>query len=198
MGILDYISSTCDSIKRNAPNPSSVKHLYWSSYDYSRAAVTKIHNVFPSKAVIEKLNQHLPDEDTRYKIAENLAKNSAAAAVQEGLKFVPGGPILYDIVNRSLRYYKKSNDDTKILQELEDKLGRMDKELSDYRKLLEQTEIRKPIRELDCRNTTLGLNQKPEDVIRIFMMTEFVGDHLLDNLIVPGVRSRKPNMEYDQ
>ncbi|KAJ0046072.1 hypothetical protein Pint_04437 [Pistacia integerrima] len=90
MGILDYISSTCDPIKRNAPNLSSVKHLYWSSYDYSRAAVAKIHNVFTDNAAIEKLNQHLPDEDTRSKIAENLAKNFAAAAVQEGLKFVPG------------------------------------------------------------------------------------------------------------
>ncbi|KAJ0046070.1 hypothetical protein Pint_04438 [Pistacia integerrima] len=135
MGILDYISSTCDSMKRNAPNPSSVKHLYWSSYDYSRAAVAKIHNVFPDKAVIEKLNQHLPDEDARYKIAENLAKNSAAAAVREGLKFVPGGLILYDIFNRSVRYDRKSNDHKKDLQEVKDRVDRMEKELSDCRKL---------------------------------------------------------------
>ncbi|XP_031266651.1 uncharacterized protein LOC116125058 [Pistacia vera] len=142
MGILDCISSTYDSIKRNAPNQSSVKHLYWSSYDYCRAAVAKIHNIFTDNAAIEKLNQHLPDEDTRSKIA--------AAAVQEGLKFVPGGPIVYKIVNRSLGDDKKSKEHKKDVQELKkdvqelkDKVGRMEKELSDCRKSLEQTKIRK-------------------------------------------------------
>ncbi|KAJ0046269.1 hypothetical protein Pint_04917 [Pistacia integerrima] len=67
---------------RNAPNLSLAKDLY----------LTAVSNI-TDKAVIEKLYRHLPDdEDTRSKIAGNVAKKStaaAAAAVLEGLKFVP-------------------------------------------------------------------------------------------------------------
>ena len=64
MGIYDYISGTVDSIKRNTPNLTAVKGICWFSYDYSRAAVTNIHNAVTvnGKAVVEKVNQHLPDQ----------------------------------------------------------------------------------------------------------------------------------------
>lgn len=66
----------------------------------------------------------------------------------------------------------------------------MEKELNDYKKLIEKTKVQKPIMELKSKNT-LKLNEKPEDMIRVFMMTEFMGKHFLDDLIVPGTRSSK-------
>ncbi|XP_044509851.1 uncharacterized protein LOC123228487 [Mangifera indica] len=152
--------------------------------DYSRAAITKIHNVF---------TEHCPDEDTRSKIA----KNFAVAAVKEGLEFVPGGSRVYNIVHRSLSHDKKPRGHEIELQELKDKVRGLEKELSEHRRLIVQTQIHRPVMELDCNNT-LSLSQKPEDMIRVFMMTGFVSKHLRDNLIVPGVRSGKPNTKRDQ
>ncbi|KAJ0103071.1 hypothetical protein Patl1_04550 [Pistacia atlantica] len=157
------------------------------------AAVAKILSVFTNNAAIEKLNQHLPDEVTTSKIAENLAKKSAAVAVQEGLKFVPGvknkkslnveeeliwnmgtvcisGPIVYKIVNRSLGDDKKSKEHKKDVQELKDKelkdkVGRMEKELSDCRKSLEQTKILLEVQERFLRRAIKA--QRGQDIYRL-------------------------------
>ncbi|GAY52496.1 hypothetical protein KPL70_026555 [Citrus sinensis] len=191
MGIYDYMSATVDSIKRNTPNLTAVKGICWYSYDYSRAAVTNIHSAVTvnGKAVVEKVNQNLPDQETRSEIATNLVKNSASFAVNEGLKLVPGGSAVANIVYRSLPNDKTKLQKNKDLLELKDKVERLEKELRDYEKLLDKTEIQKPTVELKSKST-LDLHQKPEDVIRAFMMTEFMSNHFLDGLIVPEIRSR--------
>ncbi|KAJ4705145.1 Ribosome-recycling factor like [Melia azedarach] len=121
MGIWDYVSSSTDSINRNAPNLSTIKGLCWNSYDYSRAAVSELHNAVAvnGNVVVEKLNRHLPDGETRSQIATNLVKNSAYFAAVEGVKFIPGGSTFVDIVSRSLPNDKKPKD--RGLQELKDK-----------------------------------------------------------------------------
>ncbi|TXG67124.1 hypothetical protein EZV62_008399 [Acer yangbiense] len=98
MGIWYCISSTTDSIKRNAPDLTSVKGFCRRSYDNSRAAVAIIHNAVRVKTV-DKLYPHLPDVETRSEIATNLAKKTATVAVREGAKLVPGGSTVYDIVS---------------------------------------------------------------------------------------------------
>ncbi|KAK0600903.1 hypothetical protein LWI29_019431 [Acer saccharum] len=144
MGICDNISSTTDSIKRNAPDPTSVKGLYWSSYDsikrnapdltsvkgfywssydYSRAAVTIIHNAVRVNTV-NKLYPYWPDVETRWDIATNMAKKTATVAVREGAKLVPGGSTVYDIVLQSIPKEKKATD----LKEFKDKVRQMETE----------------------------------------------------------------------
>ncbi|TXG67126.1 hypothetical protein EZV62_008401 [Acer yangbiense] len=133
MGIWDYISSTTDSINRNAPDLTSVKGLCPStcpsSYNNRRAAVTIIHD-----------------------------------AVREG------GSTVYDIVSQLILGEKKPKE-YKDIKELKDKVRQMEHELNDYKRLLEQHEMRRLIMELKT-NKTLGLNRKPEDVIRFFTKPE--------------------------
>ena len=105
-----------------------------------------------------------------------------------GLLF-SGGSAVFSIVDRSLPSDKKKLQKNKDLLELNDKVERLEKELRDYEKLLDKTEIQKPTVELKSKST-LDLHQKPEDVIRAFMMTEFMSNHFLDGLIVPEIRSR--------
>ncbi|KAK2639206.1 hypothetical protein Ddye_027004 [Dipteronia dyeriana] len=120
MGIWDDICSKTDSIKRNAP-------------DRSRAAVLKIH---------DKLQPHLPDEETRFKIAADLLINSARFAFFEGVKIVPGGSIVYNIVSQSQSHSvsgkKISKEHTEELKELKDKVKKLEKELSDSKKSVEK------------------------------------------------------------
>ena len=50
-------------------------------------------------------------------------------------------------------------------------------------------------------NFNTNFNEKPEDVLQNFMMMEFVGTRLLDDLIVPGTGSRmkeKPISSLDR
>ncbi|KAL5802753.1 hypothetical protein ACOSQ3_031203 [Xanthoceras sorbifolium] len=153
MGIWDYISSKIDSIKRNARHLASpVKDLCQSSYGHSRVAVHKIHDTVKVNAV-EKLLPHMPEEETRSKIAANLAKNSARLAFREGLKFLPGGSIVYDIVSQSLSVSgnKISKEHSKELKDLKDKVRRLEEEVSDCKKSVEQTELPKPTTKLQSK-----------------------------------------------
>ena len=105
-----------------------------------------------------------------------------------GLLF-SGGSAVFNIVDRSLPSDKKKLQKNKDLLELNDKVERLEKELRDYEKFLDKTEIQKATVELKSKNP-LDLHKKPEDVIRAFMMTEFMGNRFLDGLIVPEIRSR--------
>ncbi|KAL5840069.1 hypothetical protein ACOSQ4_012677 [Xanthoceras sorbifolium] len=153
MGIWDHISSKTDSIKRNAPHlTSSVKDLCQNSYDHSRVAVNKIHDTVKVNAV-EKLLPHLPDEETRSKIAADLAKNSARFAFREGLKFLPGGSMVYNIVSQShsVSGNKISKEHSEELKDLKDKVRRLEEEASDCKKSVERTELPKPTTKLQSK-----------------------------------------------
>lgn len=77
MGIWDFISWSTDSIKG----------LWQSSYDHSRAAITKVDSVRID--AVEKVSQHLSDPETRSKISR-VATDVAMNATIEGLKVIPG------------------------------------------------------------------------------------------------------------
>ncbi|KAK9269446.1 hypothetical protein L1049_001220 [Liquidambar formosana] len=196
MGVWDYIYSTTDTLKRNSPDLTAVKGACWSSYDYSRSAVSKIDDVVRVNG-IQKLNQCVRDDEVRSKIgrvATNVAKNAAVYAWRDGLKCVPGGGFIDYVVSRSFRDYSKSDDHKEEIKALQATVGRLEKEVSGCKKLIEQAEIVKCDVELESRNALhldSNVNRKPEDAIRIFMMKEFMGTHLLDDLIVPGVETRK-------
>ncbi|KAK9269173.1 hypothetical protein L1049_000942 [Liquidambar formosana] len=115
MGVWDYIYSTTDTLKRNAPDLTAVKDACWSSFDYSRSAVTMIDDVVRVNG-IQKLNQCVRDDEVRSKIglvAINVAKHAAVYAWRDGLKCIPGGGFIHYVVSESFRDYSKSDDEKK-------------------------------------------------------------------------------------
>ncbi|KAI8011473.1 hypothetical protein LOK49_LG06G00674 [Camellia lanceoleosa] len=78
------------------------------------------------------------------------------------------------------------------MKTLQARIVRLESESNHYRKLLEEAQMLRCDIQLEsqnalCLNSNTNVNQKPEDVIRMFMMKEFVGRHVLGHLIVPGV-----------
>ncbi|KAM1804905.1 hypothetical protein ACFX12_030716 [Malus domestica] len=202
MGISDYISGTTDSLKRNAPGLTAVKNLCSTAYGHGSGAVTQIDNV-----VRDNWNHYLGDAEGRAKILR-FSSSLAKHAVLESLKTVPG----YKIVKRSISDLKETDEqevngkamradlhrlkkefteyrkvhelvDVKALQT---DILRLEKELSEYRKSHEQVQLDRPSADLKSPNTAnihSVANQKPEDVIRVFMMKEFMGRQFLDDLV---------------
>ncbi|CAL9017329.1 unnamed protein product [Prunus brigantina] len=200
MGIWDFISGTTDSLKRNAPGknwcptPGSLKRIVpdvtaaknvcSTAYGYGSATVTHIDS-----AVRGNLNPYLQDEEARSKILQ-LGKSIVTHATIEGLKTIPG----YKIVAKSIRDVKESNKQEVDVKALQADLHGLQKEFSEYKKLHEQVLIDKPSADLKSPNTVnihSAVNQKPEDVIRVFMMKEFMGRQFFDDLMVPPVAPRK-------
>ncbi|XP_021833114.1 uncharacterized protein LOC110772931 isoform X2 [Prunus avium] len=202
---------TPGSLKRIVPDVTAAKNVCFTAYGYGSATVTHIDS-----AVRGNLNHYLQDEEARSKILR-LGKSIVTHATIEGLKTIPG----YNIVNKSIKDLKDSDKqevDVKALQAdlrrlkkdfieyrkvhepevdvkaLQAIVVRLEKELSEYRKPREQVLIDKPSADLKSPNTVnihSAVNQKPEDVIRVFMMNEFMGRKFLDDLMVPSVAPRK-------
>ncbi|KAM1057405.1 hypothetical protein ACFX2A_031352 [Malus domestica] len=218
MGISDYISGTTDSLKRNAPGLTAVKNLCSTAYGHGSGAVTQIDNV-----VRDNWNHYLGDAEGRAKILR-FSSSLAKHAVLESLKTVPG----YKIVKRSISDLKETDEqevngkamradlhrlkkefteyrkvhelvDVKALQT---DILRLEKELSEYRKSHEQVQLDRPSADLKSPNTAnihSVANQKPEDVIRVFMMKEFMGRQFLDDLVAfRGGPTKKGWIKYQQ
>ncbi|KAL7218186.1 hypothetical protein ACSBR2_011458 [Camellia fascicularis] len=191
MGMWDLINSSSDAVKRNAPDLSFLREAWRSTYGYSWSAVSKIDNAV-RVGVVEKVNHYLPDEEGKAKIGR-LAKNAAVYACHEGLKGLPlpGGVSIYNIVTRSLRD-EKTEDYKEAMKTLQARIDTLESESNHYRKLLEEAQMLRCDIQLEsqnapCLNSNTIINQKPEDVIRMFMVKEFVGRHVLGYLIVPRV-----------
>ncbi|KAL2496075.1 uncharacterized protein Fot_39832 [Forsythia ovata] len=187
MGIRDFFNSTTQTVKRNTPDVTPVKDACRTSYDYGSAAFTKIDNVVRVNS-LQSLNQRLPDDETKSKIgtfAAKLAKNAALYALHEGYKLVPGGVAVSNIVSKTIKEVKHEtlNDIPKLLEESESTPG---KHFTGARKLVDRAEMQ--LGSLDRVNVDSIDNQKPEDVIRIFMMKEFSGTRFSDDLMVPKMR----------
>ncbi|PQP94767.1 uncharacterized protein Pyn_40740 [Prunus yedoensis var. nudiflora] len=206
---------TPGSLKRIVPDVTAAKNVCSTAYGYGSATVAHIDS-----AVRGNLNHYLQDEEVRSKILQ-LGKSIVTHATIEGLKTIPGGFVGYNIFKKSIKDLKDSDKqevDVKALQAdvcrlkkdfsdykkvhepevdvkaLQADLLRLEKELSKYRKLHEQVPIDKPSAELKSPNTVnihSAVYQKPEDVIRVFMMNEFMGRKFLDDLMVPSVAPRK-------
>lgn len=105
---------------------------------------------------------------------------------------VGGGPVI-DIFSRSVQD-KKADSHKGRIEELETRVASLEKELSSKR-IAQQLKIQRVITESESQdesNFNANMNEKPEDVLKIFMMQQYVGKNLFDNLIIPtGVGSEK-------
>ncbi|KAL2476141.1 Uncharacterized protein Adt_36877 [Abeliophyllum distichum] len=213
MGIRDFFNSTTETVKRNTPDVTPVKNACRTSYNYGSAALTKIDNVVRVNG-LQMLNQWLPDDETKSKIgtfAAKLATNAGLYALQEGYKLVPGGVAVSNIVSMTIKEVKHetSNDIPKLLEErvgtpgkqftgatklvdrAEMQLGSLDRvNVPGARKLVDRAEMQ--LGSLDRINVDSIDNQKPEDVIRIFMMKEFFASFFEDLMVPKMRRGKKP------
>ncbi|XP_062169959.1 uncharacterized protein LOC133875751 isoform X1 [Alnus glutinosa] len=176
MGIWGYVCSTSESLKWNTPDLTAVKGWGSSSYDFGLAAGTKINNVRINAT--QTLSQYMSDEETRSRIrqfAVDLAKNAVFYGCREGLKSVPGGTLVYKAVLRSIRGEKKFDQghelDMKALQA----------EVAELKETLKSAGLVRAEKHQPCADLKSTVYKKPEDVIRVFMMKEFMGMRLLDD-----------------
>ncbi|GAB4828166.1 hypothetical protein Ancab_035083 [Ancistrocladus abbreviatus] len=177
------VNSATDSLKKNAPDLSPVNEAYRKIYDQADDTV---------RSEAKKCYLYLSDEQVRDNIARistNAAKNAAVYCARS----YGAGPVL-DIVMPALHANRKADGEKGRIEMLEAEVGRMKTELNRTGKLLERAEIllqQQGIQHSSQSKPQLTGNQKPEDLIHIFMMEEFVGSKLFDDLIVPNVRSGK-------
>ncbi|KAM5585895.1 hypothetical protein ABKV19_005016 [Rosa sericea] len=196
MGIWDTISGTTNSLKRNALNPTAVKswcpttdslkriapdvtaakNVYSTAYGYGSATVTKVDG-----AVRGNLIPYFRNEEAWSKIAQFgaiVAKN----ATYEGLKLVPGGSTFYNIAASSIRDFNNSNEQEVDVKALQAELLSLKIELSEYRKMNKPcADVKSP----SITNVQSVATCKPEDVINVFMMKEFMGRQFCGDLLVP-------------
>lgn len=109
-----------------------------------------------------------------------------------------GGPV-YNIISRSLQdakklegHKKEIDDHKKEIKELRAIVERLEKEISSNKKPDAQREGVMLMPQFENAGTSSSaLHQSPEDVLRVFMMENFVGSHILDDLVVPGLKKSK-------
>lgn len=92
MGVWDFIYSTTETVKRNAPDLSPVKNACKASYGYGSAAFWKIDDAVRVNGV-QTLKNYMPDEQGRAQVAlfaSKLVQNAAYYGFKEAYNFVPG------------------------------------------------------------------------------------------------------------
>ncbi|XP_059661552.1 uncharacterized protein LOC132307730 [Cornus florida] len=99
MGIMDFLNSTTDNLKKKAPNPTPVKDSWWrSSYNYGRTAVNGVRD--------KGVNKYYPDDETRAKIVRigtKIGLNAVNYGLEETLKIIPGRKAFDKIVLPAIR-----------------------------------------------------------------------------------------------
>ncbi|CAI9762331.1 unnamed protein product [Fraxinus pennsylvanica] len=181
MGIWDIINSSTEAVKRNAPDLAPVKN-----------ACTTIDNTVRVNG-LQRLEQWLPDDEAKSKIgifATKFAKNAGFFALHESYKLVPGGVAVSNIVSKTIEEVKRETLH-ETPKQLEGRDSAPGKRFTGATKLMDREEMRPG--SLDLVDSID--NQKPEDVIRIFMMKQFVGSRFLDDLMVPKLRKGKQQPE---
>ncbi|XP_052208628.1 uncharacterized protein LOC127812274 isoform X1 [Diospyros lotus] len=192
MGMWEFISATTETVKRNAPDLSSVKGACRSSYNFAWTAVGKADRAVRDNVVVNRVNHHLANDEDRAKIGR-LAKNAAFYGFQEGIKYIPGGTPIVNILSRSLQdeKKKKTEDNKQAIEALQARITKLEKESGGKLPDGVETVSRGHGKEDSRAGQYSNANQKPEDAIRIFMMKEFSGRHItgkiFDDLFVPGV-----------
>ncbi|KAM5585894.1 hypothetical protein ABKV19_005015 [Rosa sericea] len=188
MGIWDTISGTTDSLKRNAPDLTSLKSWCPTTDSLKRIAPdgTTVKNACSTaygygSAVRDYVIPYFPNEEARSKIAHAgtiVAKN----ATYEGLKFVPGGSTFYNIAASSIRDFNNSNEQEVDVKALQAKVLRLEREFGEFR---ERNKPCADVKSPSISNVQSVATRKPEDVIRVFVMKEFMWRQLTDDLMVP-------------
>ncbi|XP_052208630.1 uncharacterized protein LOC127812274 isoform X3 [Diospyros lotus] len=119
MGMWDFISATTETVKRNAPDLSSVKGVCRSSYNFAWTAVGKVERAVRDNVVVNRVNHHLANDEDRAKIGR-LAKNAAFYGFQEGIKYIPGATPIVNILSRLLQDEKKEKTEDNNKQAIGD------------------------------------------------------------------------------
>ncbi|GAA0168626.1 hypothetical protein LIER_23300 [Lithospermum erythrorhizon] len=183
MGMWDLLSCTTETVKRYTPGVTSIKSAGVASYGFCASIIDSVVRV----SGIQKLHECMPDGYRRAQIgsfAGKFAKNAAVYGFHEGYKLIPGGKAVSKIVSMTANDMKSE----KRLSDIETALSKSDREtakaLSKENKAMKSTPENTPIADL-------VRDRKPEDVLRVFMMSEFIGARILDDLIVPGTKKSK-------
>ncbi|XP_059274701.1 uncharacterized protein LOC132029458 isoform X2 [Lycium ferocissimum] len=189
MGIWDFIDSGKETVKRYTPDlVTPVTKVCKASYYYSTTAVKKMDN-------------YMSDDEGRAKMVNfstKFVKNASIYAAKEAANiFIPGGRAVSKIYSETIREMEiesKKNQDTSCIKDI---IGNSRKDttnagppgLVDGPEMLESKELK-----LGSQNRVQVdsfTQQTPEDVLRVFMMKEFMGTHFLDSLLVPNHGQRK-------
>ncbi|XP_059277084.1 uncharacterized protein LOC132031221 [Lycium ferocissimum] len=191
MGIWDYINSGKGSVKQYTSDlVTPVKNVCQTSYDYSTTAVKKIDDV---------VRVNMPDEEERIKIvkfSKYFVKKASVYVVQEAANDIPGGRAVSKIYSETVREMEiefKKNQDMSCDKEI---IGNSCKDtnvtgppgLLDGAEILESKELK--VGSENRAQVDSFAHQTPEDVLRVFMMKEFMGARFLDNLLVPDHRQQ--------
>ncbi|XP_073025346.1 uncharacterized protein [Primulina eburnea] len=191
MGIWEFIGSTTEAVKRNSPDLTPLKKPAGACYDYGSAACARIDRVVRTDG-FHGLTQWMPENKTTGLYASKFAKHTAHYVLQEGYKLIPGGVAVSKIITNTLNDVKNENLKAEKLQtssqesvapsigrlyliDGEDMLSRGGKETVSNREY----------------HINLATKETPEDVIGVFMKTEFCGRRFLDDLMVPKITRGK-------
>ncbi|XP_027127167.1 uncharacterized protein LOC113770645 [Coffea eugenioides] len=195
MGVWDLINSTTEAVKRNAPAPAAVIDACKASYGYSSAVVGNIDNAVRVNGM-QALNDYMPSEETRSRIslfASKFTQNAARHALREGYKLIPGGKAVAEIISETMNDVKSENLSTQKMMAVTQVTGSGGGgKVSAGRNLLDRVEMQSRGLEMGSANkgnfaAESTANQTPEDVLRIFMMKEFMGKRFADDLILPQI-----------
>ncbi|XP_073312743.1 uncharacterized protein [Primulina huaijiensis] len=192
MGIWEFIGSTTEAVKRNSPDLTPLKNQAGASYEHGSAACARIDRAVRNNG-FHGLTQWMPENKTIGLYASKFAKHTAHYGLQEGYKLIPGGVAVSKIITNTLNDVKNENLKSEKLQtssrekvvtpsfgrlyliDGEDMLSRGGKETASNRDY----------------HINLATKETPEDVIGVFMKTEFCGTRFLDDLMVPKVTRGK-------
>ncbi|KAL9226582.1 hypothetical protein vseg_002379 [Gypsophila vaccaria] len=181
--VMEWLGSTTDNLKGNTPVSAACRR----TYDVTRDVMAKARVMHESL-----INDQLWGDVTR--VAKDLSVHAAIYIVRS----YGGGPLI-DIVSRSCHEGKTNSRKERLIKELEAKVARLEKELSSSTKLSEHSEIFTPPTVVPSKSQDElaqfceGVNQIPETVLRNFMMHQFVGTTLFDNLVIPEASQLKEN-----
>ncbi|KAJ8428295.1 hypothetical protein Cgig2_027427 [Carnegiea gigantea] len=198
MGVWERISTAIDFVKQNTPDVTPVTGACRKGYDVGRAATNQVDSAVRAKA--RDFHEYFSDDQVRAnvaRIATNFSKNGALYLA----RYYGGGPVI-DVVRQSLRDEKVDSQKGSI-QELEARVAKLEKELNALKTV---GQVRIPSSSMPSKagnnpDFNTNLNERPEDLLQIFMVKEFIRRRLLDDLIVPGTGSRrkeKPVSSFDR
>ncbi|ONK76022.1 uncharacterized protein A4U43_C03F23020 [Asparagus officinalis] len=199
MGIWDAVSSTADSLRNRLPDPEPVKNagrsaysavanrltgevpdlrtpvvgILRSSYNHSCSAFSSVDGAVRVKG-FQRVRESMPDKEVLARIGWNLTD----FAFDKYTRSITGGlPVYRTIVdglrNKDAKTTQKINTEQE-LQALQSRMERLEAILS--------AKDSQPLAHPHCY--FVRPHQKPEDVIRIFMMKGFTGGDLLNGQVM--------------
>ncbi|KAK6132835.1 hypothetical protein DH2020_033434 [Rehmannia glutinosa] len=188
MGIWEFMGSTAETVKRNAPDTTPLKNACKYSYTYGSAAFTQIDQAVRINGLY-KVGQWMPDDETKSKIGiytTKFAQNAGHYAIQEGYKLIPGGVAFSNILTKTLNDVKHENVKLEKLDVSGDRVGAPKNTIVVAGNSL--TDQRCVEEGCGAVSGDIGVgwerDKNPEDVIRVFMMKEFFGTRFFDDLVV--------------